>query len=414
MFLLHQLASTLRLDLAVGHVDHGISGDSAAWAGSVEALAVDLGLPVAVRRLGLGPGASETRSRRARYHALRQLQRELGAGYLVTAHHADDQAETVLYRLLRGSGPAGLAGIPAVGPAGLVRPLLTFPRRELESWLAGRWPSVSVVRDPANEDPAHDRSWLREVMLPLVRQRFPDVDRRLLAAQRQAESERAAWESLVVADAALDARPRRDGVEVARAPLAKYDKALSVALLRAVCRLAGHHLGLRRAERLARLARAAPSGRRLDLGAGWTAETIFDRLRISGPPSNRVDRPVLVELGAVERGEAWWDGWCITWRPGRAGASPRGGLVTWVTPGALAVRAAERGERVRPLGGVGTRPVRRLLMEARVPRPERAVYPVVVRGGLPVWIPGICRSDAALPQPGDPALRLDARRIRDP
>jgi tRNA(Ile)-lysidine synthase len=179
LHLLADLSDELDLEPVVGHVDHGISRSSAAWARAVAAIAATLDLSFVQERLALG-AASETRARRERYRAFRRLQREVGARYLVTAHHADDQAETVLYRLLRGSGPAGLAGIPARGPGGLVRPLLPFTRAELTGWLATRAPGVAVVTDPANADLTHDRSWLREALLPMVRGRFPDVDRRLL------------------------------------------------------------------------------------------------------------------------------------------------------------------------------------------------------------------------------------------
>jgi tRNA(Ile)-lysidine synthase len=416
LYLLADLAADLDLDLVVGHVDHGIAAASPRWARDVAILAASLDLSFIAERLALGT-SSETRARRERYRALHRMQREVGAEYLVTAHHADDQAETVLYRLLRGSGPAGLAGIPARGPGGLVRPLLPFSRSALAAWLARRAPDVGVVTDPANRDSAHDRSWLREAVLPIVRGRFPDVDQRLLAAQRQAALDRRAWAALVATDPALDAARLEGGVEVARGPLARYDKALCIALLRALARESGLRLGLRRAERLAEFARTAPSGRTLDLGERWTAETVFDRLRILGPLNRSTAQPLglagEVAVGAGDRGEAEWRGWCITWRRERAGRARRSGGGTWVTPGPLLVRAASQGERLHPVGGIGRRPVRRLLMEARVPRRDRAAYPVVVRGTDVVWIPGVCRSDAALPQPGEPALRLDARRIRD-
>ena len=414
LHLLADLAADLDLEPVVGHVDHGIAASSARWARDVANLATSLDLSFIEERLALGP-SSETRARRERYRALRRMQREVGAEYLVTAHHADDQAETVLYRLLRGSGPAGLAGIPAHGPGGLVRPLLPFTRAELAAWLARRAPDAVVAADPANRDSTHDRSWLREAVLPILRGRFADVDQRLLAAQRQAALDRRAWAALVATDPALDAARLEGGVEVARGPLARYDKALCIALLRAVARESGLALGLRRAERLAEFARTAPSGRTLDLGEHWTAETAFDRLRILGP-SNRstAQPPGVVGVGDGERGEAHWRGWCITWRRERAGRARRSGGGTWVTPGPLLVRAVSQGERLHPVGGIGRRPARRLLMEARVPRRDRAAYPVVVRGTDVVWIPGVCRSDAALPSPGEPALRLDARRIRDP
>ncbi len=414
LYVLHDLAPTVGLTLAVGHVDHGIHRDSRMWADDVARVAARLSVPCHRRRLELGASASETVARRERYHALRAIQREIGARYLATAHHADDQIETVLLRFLRGSGPAGLAGIPTVGPSGLVRPLLPFSRAELGDWLRQRAPDVAPRVDPANVDPRHDRVWVRTAVLPLVRARSADTDRRLLEAARLAQVERTAWRRLLDVLPELEFRVTDGGAEVARGPLARYDKALSVALLRALARAVGCSLGLARAERLAAFVRAAASGRRVELGGGWTAEIVFDRLRIEGlvgaaDPTHAPAAPLT--CGVDDRGEASWGDWCITWRREPAGPSRRAAFTTWLTPGAFAIRRWHSGERMRPVGGLGRRPVRRLLMEARVPVRERRRHPVLDRDTAILWIPGVCRSDAALPNPGEPAVRVDARRI---
>src|SRR5207245_4221861 len=114
--------------------------------------------------LHLGPEATETAARRARYAWFTEVQRRHTARYLVTAHHADDQVETILLRVLKGSGPAGLAGMPARGRGGIVRPLLPFSHAELAAYVAGR--GLAFHDDPANRDPRHLRSWLRVTPLP--------------------------------------------------------------------------------------------------------------------------------------------------------------------------------------------------------------------------------------------------------
>jgi tRNA(Ile)-lysidine synthase len=410
LYLLCDLACTLGLTLAVGHVEHGIHEASSAWAVGVAELAARLAVPYEQVALGLGPGTSETQARRARYRALARLQRQLDARYLVTAHHADDQVETVLLRFLRGSGIAGLAGMAPAGPGSLVRPLLPFRRSEIAAWLAHRAPDAAPHLDPANASPVHDRSWVRAALLPLLRERFPDVDGTILDVQRQAALERAAWEQLLHAHPDLELRRLPGGIEVARGPVARYDKALSVALLRALVRAAGHHAGVGRAERIRHFAARAASGRQLDLGDGWIVEAVFDRLVIRRPPRRSVVAPA-AEL-AVEgaAGEACWGDWCIKWYGEPAGVPHRAGLITWVTAGPLVVRGRHVGDRIRPLGGVGRRAVRRVLMEARVSRWERPGYPLVVRGADVLWVPGVCRADRAVPQLGAAAIRLEARR----
>jgi tRNA(Ile)-lysidine synthetase-like protein len=104
-----------------------------------------------------------------------------------------------------------------------------------------------------------------------------------------------------------------------------------------------------------------------------------------------------------------WSGWELRWRSESAGKTVRRSFTTWLTPGAGAVRGPRAGDRIAPLGGVGRRRVRRLLMEARVPFRQRGHYPVLTRGGEVLWLPGICRSSASVPELGEPALRIDAR-----
>src|SRR5437660_1545093 len=136
--LLRGVAPELGLALVAAHADHGIRADSRTVGQSVAKIARDLGLPFELGALALGPDASETVARRARYAWLRQVQRQHGARYLLTAHHRDDQIETVMLRVLRGTAPAGLAGIRPRSRGGLVRPLLPFSRAELLAYVAAR------------------------------------------------------------------------------------------------------------------------------------------------------------------------------------------------------------------------------------------------------------------------------------
>src|SRR6266480_6006865 len=164
--LLHGVAPELGLTLIVAHADHGIQPVGRSVGQAVKALAEQYGLPFELGELHLGPDATETAARRARYAWLADVQRRRAARYLVTAHHHDDQVETILLRLLRGSGPAGLAGMPARARGGLVRPLLPFTKTRLVDYVAVR--GLPVHDDPANRDPRHLRSWIRTVLLPLV------------------------------------------------------------------------------------------------------------------------------------------------------------------------------------------------------------------------------------------------------
>src|SRR3989475_1686063 len=163
--LLHPLAPELGLALIVAHVDHGIRSDSGTVAGAGGELAERYELPFEVGELSLGPDATETIARRARYAWLGELQRRHGARYLVTAHHRDDQVETILLRLLKGSAPAGLARIPARGRGGVLRPLLPLTKTRLLAPLTQLGPPLHD--DPPKRDPRHPRRRVRTLLLPL-------------------------------------------------------------------------------------------------------------------------------------------------------------------------------------------------------------------------------------------------------
>jgi len=407
--LMHSVAPERELALVVAHADHGIQTDSRTVGQAVGDLAQRYGLPFELGELRLGPGATETAARRARYAWLTDVQHRHAARYLVTAHHADDQVETILLRVFKGSGPAGLAGMPARGRGGIVRPLLPFSRADLRAYVAER--GLAFHDDPANLDPRHLRSWLRVTLLPQLATRLGgNLRSDVLRLGRAAAVERRAWDRALELVPELRLQCRAAGFDVARAPLSRYDKALSAALLRAAARRVGLVLGTRRAHRLLALADRA-SGRRLSLGGGWVAEVAFDRLRVSrGLPGAATQ-----VVASGERGSAVFGGFRVEWAPGPAPARlPRSDWTTWIAGSSWEVRAPRSGDRLVPVGGVGHRPVRRLLMEARVPRSSRATYPVVARGETILWVPGICRSAADLPRPGTRAVRLHVTECGEP
>jgi tRNA(Ile)-lysidine synthase len=403
--LLHGVAAERGLTLVVAHVDHGIQTGSRAVGQSVKALAQRYGVPFELGELTLGADATETAARRARYAWLRELQHHLGAAYLVTAHHRDDQIETVVLRALRGSAPAGLAGIARRGRDGLVRPLLPFTHDELVAHAAAR--GLAAHTDPANADPRHLRSWVRTQLLPLLKERLgARVAGDLRRLGRHAAADRRAWDRALELVPELGLQVSSTGFAVARGPLRGYDDTLAIALLRAAARRAGGLvLGPQRARRVLALARR-PSGRHLSLGGGWTAEVAFDRLRVARTRASdgALDRVV----PAGERGSAVFGAFRVDWTPATAPARvERAGWTTWVDGPGWEVRTPAAGDELLPLGGVGHRPLRRLLMEARVPRSERARYPIVARGETILWVPGICRSTDGVPAPGTKAVRLD-------
>ncbi len=171
--LLDELGPSLGHTLVVGHVDHGLQSGAEAAAVVTDRGAVT-GHAVLTRRLHLQPGADlQARARAARYGALREMADEAGAAAVVTAHHADDQAETLLMRACRGAGVGALGGIARVRLDGVVRPLLGVDRGAIVT--AARLLGVSWWEDPSNRSGAYQRNRFRHEVLPILNSVAPNA-----------------------------------------------------------------------------------------------------------------------------------------------------------------------------------------------------------------------------------------------
>jgi tRNA(Ile)-lysidine synthase len=158
------IACRAGLEPVAVYVDHGLRPDSAHDGDVVEAAAASLGVSARRVAVAVAPGGNvEARARRARYDALEGERVAIGATAVLVAHTADDQAETVLLNLVRGSGTSGLAGMPA-RRGFVVRPLLGMRRADVHAYCAAC--GLVPVDDPMNADPAFRRNWVRHEVLP--------------------------------------------------------------------------------------------------------------------------------------------------------------------------------------------------------------------------------------------------------
>lgn len=182
MVLLHvlsRLGAGLGLTLFAEGVDHGLRPEAAAELDRAERFATQLGIPFCRSRLSVPPGGNlQARARSARYAALRARAAELGASLIATAHQADDRAETVLLRLLRGTSPKGLGVLP-VRAGDLVRPLIRARRSDIEAH--ARRHQVPFSEDPSNRDPRFLRARVRHEVLPLLVELAPGIVNSLTA-----------------------------------------------------------------------------------------------------------------------------------------------------------------------------------------------------------------------------------------
>ncbi len=400
--LLLQCREHHKLELIVAHIDHGIQPESALVAHEVEALARGHGLRFVTTRLELGAAASETRARAARYRWLRASRRRLGARWILTAHHADDQRETVLMRVLRGSGPAGLAGMPT-RERGVARPLLAFSRGTLQRY--GRRRGLRWWNDPANQDPRHLRSWIRSALLPDLAERLPDIGRRLGDLRRHAARDRRAWDEALWCWPGLDAAAEQGICSVVWPVLLDLPGTLAARLAESLGRAAGAPAGATRVRRALGALAFAQSGATADLSNGWRFELAFGRLRVVRPAGRLAGTPQLL---AAPEGQTSFGPWRIRWTSERAPAlQSRDGHTAWFIPETLALRPWKPGDRLAPLGGTGHRLAVRCFQDARVPRSARLSWPLIEGAGSLAWIPGVCRSAVLLPAEGAAAIRID-------
>jgi tRNA(Ile)-lysidine synthase len=171
----------------VATVDHGLrpeAPDDVAW---VRALSERLGWPFVTERVEVGPTPSlQAAAREVRYEALRRLAARRGAGRVAIGHTLDDQAETVLARLLRGSGLRGLGGIEPRRRDGVVRPLIDCTRADVHAYLSHR--GVVARSDPSNSDPRFERARLRASLMPRLEAEDPQIARHLARVADEARS----------------------------------------------------------------------------------------------------------------------------------------------------------------------------------------------------------------------------------
>jgi tRNA(Ile)-lysidine synthase len=266
--LLH-LAQQAGLDVVVGHLDHGLRPASASDAAFVVAQAEALGVTAYSQRLDVarlaGKDNLEATARRLRYSVLAQIAKKAGAVAILTAHTLDDQAETILMQLLRGTGRA--IGIPMVRGR-IYRPLLGVMRAELTQFLQAH--KLTWREDASNQDLNFTRNWLRHAVIPLLRQRFPGFEQRL-AQYAEIGRQEDGYLQAVIATIPPDADLRREHPALQRRKLH--------GLLTKAGRDAGFATDFATVERL-RLALAAPKVFRQSLGATSRAVVQQGRLQI--------------------------------------------------------------------------------------------------------------------------------------
>ena len=404
---LHALAPELRLTLHAIHVHHGLRAQGDADAAFARGLCAERGIPFRLERVAVKQEPPweglEAEARRARYAAFREGARRIGAARVATAHTADDQAETVLMRLLEGAGPRGLAGIAPV--RGLyIRPLLGARRADIEAYLRAR--GLAWVEDASNRDLRFLRNRIRHEVLPFLAEA---VERGIVLhlARSAALVRSLVDESERVAARELPRLGRRGpaGWVLSVADLARLPGEAAAETVRQAARDLGHSGTMRgHAQKALRgllmpgAARRAlrsggvtveRSGSWLRVGQGRLPALAVYELRVPGElPLPEVN--LLLEARCFERVEGY--------------AAPRErdrvAFDADLLPGRLRVRGRRPGDRFAAFGGPAERRLKSFLIDAGVPRWERDRVPLLEAGSDIIWVAGLRRGQAAPVGPG--------------
>ena len=394
-----RLAPLHPLALSAIHVHHGLSPNADRWADFCAAQCAARNVPLVTHRLRLARerGSSlEARARAARYERLLSADVEV----IALAHHADDQAETLLLQLLRGAGPHGLAAMPAVrvGRPALLRPLLGLARGTLAACAAER--GLAWIEDESNADRRHARNFLRLEIVPGLAARFAGYPATLArAARNQAEAAGLADEL-----AAIDAAAAVDDSGLSRAGLA----ALSPPRARNLLRWFLREKGLRPpseallAEMLRQLVAADEDARIRIAQNGAEIGTHRGRVVIHAPATPAFER--------VWRGEpeVVLPGGVLAFERARGAGVAEGKLGA----GRVTLRSRGGGERIRLAANRPTHAVKKLLQEARLPPWERQALPLIWSGDELAAVPGIGVALAFQAAPGEPGWRVEWRPRR--
>ncbi len=414
--LLLGLAPSWGWRITAAHFDHRMRPGSDVEATWVRDLCRSRNVVCRVGRAHRVP-RGEADARDLRYAFLVDARAELGGDLLATAHQADDQAETVLFRLLRGSGLRGLAGIPPLRPPQIVRPLLPFWRSEIAQH--ARASGLAYLSDPTNRDTAITRNWLRHRLIPVLEAREgpalrQDLVRLGVVAGRAVE---AVSRRLETAVERLELEGSETRIVVARTSFQAYDSHVRAHLLRALVARVGPRLG-RVGTRLAlEFINTGSSGRQIQLTGGVTLRREFDRLiferrdlSASEPDRDLVIADAQSGSGAVTIGGVDWR---VRWSTG--GASEDGGPEDEVArfelselDFPLAVRGWRPGDRIRMPGG--TRKLKRVFGDRKVVCSERRRLPLVVDQAGVLWVVGQVQAARATHREAGATFTIALRR----
>lgn len=396
-----------RLRLVVAHLNHQLRGtESDGDEAFVRDLAARYGIPCEVaiedvlalsrsRKLSL-----EEAGRLARYRFFDSLAEKYDASAIALAHHADDQAETVLMRLIRGAGGGGLAGM-APKSGRYVRPFLHVRRSAIERYLATR--GLSFRTDSSNRDTAFLRNRIRHELLPLLSSYNPAISERLAGTGEILASDEAFLAGIAEERFARLANMEGDVLSLPLDELAREPRALLLRLLRrAILEVKGDLRALSYSH-IASIERILSSSRAhatLMLPGGVVVKKSYGKIRFSASAGEAfVPYEMIIEGPGTYRLPGGGE---LTVELASPPSDWRGvgNSIACIDPAAApfpwTVRTFRPGDSIRPLGMGGSKKVKDIFIDRKVPLDARRCIPLLFAGQTLLWVAGVQRGDAAL------------------
>lgn len=431
LYILKNLNEGIRLDLHALYVNHGLRPEEAVR--EIEFcknLCAMLNLPFLTKCIDVKFYAKEKKlniqeaARELRYRVFEETARELDAQKIALGHTADDQAETLLMRLLRGTGPAGLSGIPPVRGK-FIRPLIEVQRKEIEQYLGEE--RVDFIVDSSNLKRDYLRNEIRLSLMPRIKEINPNIiDTLSRTASIFREEER--YFEILVAKALMKLMSRKTNsrIELFLSPLAAMEK---IILRRTLRKAIGETTGLRginfiHIEDIIELVRRGKAGDRLYLPHGIRAIKDYSTLILTSDPPVKLDtytmevpgEMVLKEAGSliratIQESQELEEKDLTSTLESRLSTAAVFDADRLIFP--LAVRPRKEGDFFYPLGFGKKKKIQDFFVDEKVPRDERDAIPLIVSGENIIWVIGY-RGDERFKVTDETkrVLRLEVKKLK--
>jgi tRNA(Ile)-lysidine synthase len=401
LHLLNNLRDKFDLEIAAAHLDHSIrkasAGERLFCRETCQKLKIKfysrrVDIPALARRWGQ---SLEQAGRETRYAYFESLAEKYGYTKIATGHTLDDNAETILLNLARGSGLRGLAGIPRMRGR-IIRPLLDFEKKELVAWLDAR--NIKYLRDWSNRSPIFARNRIRLLMLPELEKINPAA-RKNIARLSEFVAEELEYLSSQTVSAYMDVLVEHDKTKIALdlGKLVRYHKSLKKKVLNEAFKNLSRDTGNLSSQAISRALSIVEgqSGKKAPLGHGLTIIKSHRQVAIikksARPGKTGLKIPgrtgLPAQMGIIEARVIGKDEIVEFDRDNRNVYLDLGKMTE------IGVRFRQRGDKIRPLGMKGHRLLSDILIDSKIPEYERENIPLVFSGNELAWIVGIMISE---------------------